>query len=92
MVPDDVSVIAKTDVDILNVGQKEFDKSNSSKRGDLAREKMRTIAKLLKVARSCKDEITVAADLVTPRTFNTTLNSARCLSGYDEETQEHANY
>ncbi|KAJ8050201.1 hypothetical protein HOLleu_03307 [Holothuria leucospilota] len=52
---------------------------------------MRNIGKL-KVTRDCHNKINAAADLVTPWAFNTTLNGARCLSGYNEETQEHARY
>ncbi|KAJ8034112.1 hypothetical protein HOLleu_20818 [Holothuria leucospilota] len=35
MTPDDITLIAKADVDIVNVGNKVFEESNSSHRGDL---------------------------------------------------------
>ncbi|KAJ8034113.1 hypothetical protein HOLleu_20819 [Holothuria leucospilota] len=92
MTPDDITLIAKADVDIVNVGNKVFEESNSSRRGDLVREKMRSLAKLLKVTRDSNKKISAAADLVTPWAFNTTVNGARFLSGYNEETQEHERY
>lgn len=57
LINDHVSLIAKNDQNILSVGQNQLDKSNSFKKENISREKMRTLAKILKTAREIDSTI-----------------------------------
>lgn len=92
MLHDDISLIAKNDRDILNVAQHEIETSNSFKKGEVAREKMRTLGKVLKLARSFNKNIMCGEDLVKPSAFDTMIKCARTMSGYDANTQKHKAY
>ena len=69
MVHDKVSLIIRNDENILKVGEITLSTSNSRRKGDKAREKMRLLAKLLKQPRSLDPEMKHAQGLVHPRRF-----------------------
>lgn len=92
MIHDDISLIIKGDKDILSVGQNLLDKSSSFQKGEMSRERMRVLAKVLQGARSIDTDIKIAADMVKPRAFNTVVLVTRQLTGYDSATQQHSTY
>lgn len=92
MAMDHLSPIVRNDRDILQVGQNILDASNSSRKKDKAREKMRSIAKVVKHARELDRTIQTARDLVHPFKFDVVVKSAKKLSGYDEPKQLHTSY
>ena len=88
----DISLIIKNDQDILGVGQNHLGKSNSAKKEETCREKMRTVAKILKAARSIDTSIVNASDMLTPSKFDTVVKASLVVSKYDEGTQKHGAY
>ncbi|XP_030840546.1 uncharacterized protein LOC105438115 [Strongylocentrotus purpuratus] len=88
----DISLIIKNDQDILGVGQNHLGKSNSAKKEETCREKMRTVAKILQAARSIDTSIVNASDMLTPSKFDTVVKASLFVSKYDEGTQKHGAY
>ncbi|XP_033106284.1 uncharacterized protein LOC117108395 [Anneissia japonica] len=84
-----LTLVVRGDKDILKVGEDTIE-CNSSRKGDLVREKMRTLAKVQ--ARSICNKIVVARDMVKPQHFDTVVQAARNVSGYDEGRGEHQTY
>ena len=91
---DRVSIIVKNDRDILLVGSSVLGKSNSNRKADKAREKIRMLARILEVARgihvNCK--INQARDLIDPLCFDIAVKSALTVSGFNESDQSYNAY
>lgn len=92
MAMDKLSLTIRNHKDILKLGHNTLSVSNSSRRKDKAREKMRTIGKVLHHAQEQDRKIETDRNFVHPSSFNVVVNYAKLLSGFDEVKQRHTAY
>ena len=86
---DSIALIIKNDQDIIQVGQNMLDSTNSAKKDEVCRERIRSVAKLLKEASSINANITQAADLLKPTFFDSVIEAARRVSRYNSDSRTY---
>ncbi|KAJ8048982.1 hypothetical protein HOLleu_01515 [Holothuria leucospilota] len=89
MKQDNISLIVQNDKQILKVGENVLSASNSARKGERARQKIRSLGKTLEKARQINPNIKEASDLVKPESFDTVVHCARALSGYNNDSEAH---
>ena len=89
---DAITLMVKNDEYIIGVGHNHLGKSNAAKKEETCREKMRTVAKILKAARSIDRSIVNASDMLNPSRFDAVVKASLVVSKYDESTQTHGAY
>ena len=85
MAHDAISVVAQSDDTILKVGEQLLEKRGTEKAGEVS-QKMRLLGRVLQVGRNVTSSELSLEELLKPGHFDTLIESARNISGFEEKT------